>query len=155
MTPWGNWEFSSELNRLSSLIEIIEKNTGIIPDQLISLSERVCISICSSFEHGVKKIIFEYTKIQINNVNDFVVELTRYRLKQVRNLKSNGVKHLVKLFDPNFTYKSNNETILNELVDKRIAFAHETGGHSHITIRDLKKYLNAYKSFLESLQGIF
>jgi len=155
MTPWGNWEFSSELNRLSSLIEIIEKNTGIIPDQLISLSERVCISICSSFEHGVKKIIFEYAKIQINNVNDFVVELTRYRLKQVRNPKSNEVKHLVKLFDPNFTYESNNETILNELVDKRIAFAHETGEHSHITIGDLKKYLNAYKSFLESLQGIF
>ncbi len=51
MKPWDRWDMNSEINRLSSLIEIIEKNTNQTPAKLISLScERVCISICGSLE---------------------------------------------------------------------------------------------------------
>jgi len=158
MKSWDGWDIDAETNRLSSLIEIIEKNTNQTPAKLISLScERVCISICGSLEQGINKIFTDYAK---SSESQWVVNLAEYRVEQLRNPKIENIKELVKLFDPTFEKELNRAWIndqdnekkyIHELVNKRISLAHGKGNHGQITTGDLKNYFKAYESLLTRL----
>jgi hypothetical protein len=155
-------ELQAEFSRIQFQINTIKQNTGIVPDELISLGcQQVCVSICGSLEQCLKKIFVEYAKQRSERRIYRPIEKI---CESYQNPKTTKILELIALFDADYErslseqwekHDNIEKSHIGNLIDDRITIAHRKRLHINISTGKLDNYYNAYSNLLTRIYEKF